>query len=141
MLKGQIQDGGGTGSLAKVSTRGQLIVAPIDYSTAYNATAGTANVASNFLGPQTGKRFVITGITLYANQQVSNTVDATVVVYEAIADNTVTSSKDVLSTNMTRKDRIVLTGINLILTEGVWLNLKTTDDDVYGTVLGYYIDA
>lgn len=141
MIKTSLTDGKGTNAQAQVTSRGQLVVAPIDYSIAYNATAGTANVAANLLEPVTSKRFVITAITLYANQGVSNTADATVDLYEATSSTSTTISKSVLQTNMVRQDRIILTGLNLILTEGVWLNLKTTDDDVYGTVFGYYIDA
>lgn len=141
MIKTSITDGNGTNTQAKVTSRGQLVVSPLDYSTAYNATAGTANTAANLLGPLTSKRFVITSITLYANQNVSNVSDATVDVYEAASSSSTTITKSVLQTNMVRQDRIILTGLNLILTEGVWLNLKTTDDDIYGTVFGYYIDA
>lgn len=137
MIKGTIQDGSGTSSLAKVTTRGQLVVAPLDFSEAYAATAGTANVAANFLGPKVGKRFVITAITLYANQNVSNVSDATVIIYEAGSDTSTTVLKSILTTNMVRQDRIILSPLNLIVSEGVWV----TDDDVYSNIFGYYIDA
>jgi hypothetical protein len=141
MIKTSITDGSGTGVQATVTSRGQLVVSPLDFSTAYNATAGTANVAASFFGPISSKRFIITGISLYANQNVSNTVDAVVDIYESDSATSTTISQSVFQTNMTRKDRLSLTGLNLIVTEGVWLNLKTSDDDVYGTVFGYYIDA
>lgn len=141
MVVGELQDGRGSKSRAKVTAQGQLVTSPIEYSQAYNATAGTANVAANFIGPKTGKRFVITGVLLSANQGVSNTTDATVVIYEADAPDTATVSKTILSTNMVRQDRINLGSVNLIVTEGKWVNLKTTDDDVFGTIFGYYIEA
>jgi len=42
---------------------------------------------------------------------------------------------------MVRQDKVILTNINLILSEGKWLNVKTTDNTVYATILGYYIPA
>lgn len=106
-----------------------------------SASAVIVNTAYNFVGPKTGKIFVITGLTLYANQRVSNTADATVVVYEADSPTTTTSSSDIFNTNMVRGNRIVLNGLFLQVTEGKWVNLKTTDNDVYGTIIGYYTDA
>lgn len=141
MIDVQILDGSGTGSTAKITTRGQVVTAPLEYSLAYNATAGTANVAVNVIEPINGKRFVIDSLMLYANQGVSNTADATVDVYEATSNATATISKSLVQTNMVRQDRIILQQINLIVSEGVWVNAKTTDDDVYVTIFGYYVAA
>ena len=91
--------------------------------------------------PMTGNRFVITTINLYANQGVSNTSDATVTLYEATGTTITTVSKNIFVANMVRQDTITLTGINLILSEGKWLNIKTTDNTVIATILGYYIPA
>lgn len=141
MIDVQILDGSGTGSTAKITTRGQVVTAPLEYSLAYNATAGTANVAVNVIEPINGKRFVIDSLMLYANQGVSNTADATVDIYEATSNATATISKSLVQTNMVRQDRIILQQINLIVSEGVWVNAKTTDDDVYVTIFGYYVAA
>lgn len=138
-IRTSIKDGAGSNAEAKVTQYNQLVTAPLEFSTAYNATAGTANTAANFVGPGSNQRFVITSIMLYANQQVSNTADATVVIYEATSDSTTTVSKNILTTNMVRQDRIILNNTNIIVSEGKWVNLKTTDDDVFGTIFGYYV--
>lgn len=135
-----IAAGNGKQNLAGVSPRGQLYTAPLDYSTAYNATADVANTAANLLVPKTGKQFVITSIHLYANKNVG-AGDATVVLYEATSSSTATVTKTIFTVEMPKYSYRDLTGLNLIVTEGVWVNIKTDDDDVFATVLGYYITA
>ncbi len=34
-----------------------------------------------------------------------------------------------------------LIGLNIIITEGSWVNGVTDDDDVFATVAGYYIEV
>lgn len=141
MIKTLIKSGYGDNYEAKVTSRGQLVVAPLEYSEAYNATAGTDNTAAVLVSPKVGQRFVITGMILKANQSVSNTVDATVDIYEATSDTSTTIAKSIFQTQMVRGDRLVLTALNIITTENVWISIKTTDDDVYCTIFGYYVEA
>lgn len=133
---------GGTGRQARatVTNRGQLVTAPLDFSTAYNATAGTANTAANLVTPVNGKRFVITSIHLYANKNVG-AGDATVTLYEASAVDTATVDASIFLAEMPKNSARDLTGLNLIVTEGKWVNVKTDDDDVFATILGYYVPA
>ena len=140
MIDVKLKRSGGSGKEAKVTSYGQLVTAPLDFSTTYNATAGTANTPVNLIVPKTGKVFIINTIMLYANQSVSNTADATVVLYEATSSTTATESKSILSTAMVRSNRVVLNNVNILVSEGVWVNLKTDDDDVYGTIIGYYVN-
>jgi len=139
-IKTKISDGGGKGTLAKVSSRGQLITAPLAFSKVYNATAAVINTAYNIITPRTNKQFVITSVLLYANKSVGAS-DATVTVYEADASDTLTSTEDVFSIEMVKQTSLVLSSLNLILSEGKWLNIKTDDDDIFITVTGYYVEA
>lgn len=132
--------GGGSGATAKVTSRGELVIGRLAFNSAYNATAGTANAAVNLVTPVSGKQFVIDQILLYANLNVSNVTDATVVLYEATSPSTTTVSKTILTTEMVRFDRIIFNQTNLIVSEGVWVNIKTTDDDIDATIFGYYVD-
>lgn len=140
-LTTSITDGHGKGSQVLVTSRGQLVVAPIDFSTAYAVTAAADNTAYNFVTPQTGKRFVITDIILDAGKNVSATTAATVVIYEAASASTTTVTKTILSLEMLKNTSRTITGINLIVTEGTWVNIKTTDAEVTASLLGYYVDA
>lgn len=137
-----IEDGAGTSNKAQVTTRGQLVVGAIDYSTAFTVTADATNTAFNFVPPIAGKRFVITDLLLDAGKNVSASTAGTVVIYEAVAIDTATIDKTILSIEMLKNTNRVITGINLIIvSEGRWINIKTTDATVTGTILGYYVDA
>jgi hypothetical protein len=136
----KLEDGSGTSSGAKITTRGQLVTAPLDYSKAYNATAGTANTAANLVVPVVGWQFVITSIHLYANKNVG-AGDATVVLYEASASDTATVDTTIFTAEMVKQTSRDFTGLNLIVTVGKWINVKTDDDDVFATILGYYVEA
>lgn len=129
-----------TGNLARVTERGQLITAPLEYSEAYNVQVALTNTAYNFIAPKQGKRFVITDILLYANRDVAVT-DATVVIYEATSASTTTVTKTLLSIEMPKNSHRDIVGLNLITNEGVWLNIKTDDNTIFSNLMGYYVDV
>lgn len=123
---------------AGVSSIGELIIAPYAYSDVVFNELAENDTAYSFYGPRAGFRFVITGITAKADKQVSTTVDATVVVYEATASDTTTVSKVLYQDVMVEGDRIALCGMNITVREGYWINAKTTDDDIHMNIMGFY---
>lgn len=136
----EITDGKGKNYKVKVSSIGQLIVAPVAYEeTKFNELAAD-NTAYNFYGPKAGQQFVITGIRARADRDVSTTVDAVVVVYEAVASDTTTVDKVLHQENLVRSESINLIPTNILVNEGKYINAKTTDDDIHMTIFGYYID-
>ncbi len=141
MIKTQIEDGGGNGRLAKVTPIGQLITAPFAYDDTVFKELAEPDTAYNFYLPKAGQRFVITGVLFRADKQVSSTVDATVVIYEATTDSTTTVSKVLIQFAVVEGDIIDPTGLNLLVTEGRYVNAKTDDDDIHMTILGNYVDA
>jgi hypothetical protein len=136
----KIKDGWGTGTEACVTPRGQLVTAPLGFSEAYVANAITDTIAFNFLAPKTGKRFVVTDILLYANKGVG-AADAAVNIFEATSASSVAIGKSILEIEMLKNTSRDITGLNLILTEGVWLNITTDDNTIFATVMGYYVNA
>ena len=136
-----IIDGFGTRHKARVTKNGQLITAPFGYDDTSFRELAEINTAYNFYGPIPGKQFILTGIIAKADKQVSSTVDADFVVYEAAADDTVTASKILFQTAMVEGDFLQVVNLNIQTTEGVFINAKTTDDDFHVTITGYYIDA
>ena len=136
----KIKDGWGSSQSACVTGRGQLVVSPLSYSLAYPITAAIDNQAYNFVEPQAGKRFVVTDILLYANKGVGAS-DATVDVYEADSATETTIVKSILAIEMNKNTSRDLIGLNLIISEGKWLNIKTDDNTVFATVMGYYVAA
>lgn len=137
-IETKIKDGFGDGYKARVSEWGVLATGPIDFSSAYSVSATAAGTAYNFVGPIAGKQFIVSAIFLYANKNVG-AGDATVEIYEADgADDTVVS-RAVLTTEMVKQTSRDLTPLNLIISPGKWLNLKTDDATIFATVLGYYV--
>ena len=140
MLKVQVQDAG-THNIAKVTSRGQLITSPIEYSESYLQNMVLANTAYNYISPKSNKRFVITDIILSANRGVSSTIESTITIYEASSATTLTPSKTIYQTGLIKLTQQTLVGLNLITSEGVFLNGKCDDNSIFSTIMGYFIDA
>jgi len=138
----QITDGNkGTKSKAGVSKIGQLIVAPFAYDDTQFIELAADNTAYNFYKPKVGEQFVITGLRAKADRQVSNTVDADVVIYEASSPTSLTADKILHQEAMIRGDSVTLNPTNILVSKGKYVNAKTTDDDIHMTIMGYYIPA
>lgn len=135
-----ISDGTGDNHKTKVTSRGQLVVAPLDYSTFYLATAAAINTGYTVVPPVSGKRFVITAIILYANKNVG-TNDATVSLYESTSENSRDVETLIFQQEMPRKVTLSLIGLNIIVGQSRWVNIKTDDNSIFANIAGYYIDA
>lgn len=140
-IKNYIVDGTGTGDRVKVTSRGQLIVAPIEFSSAYQQTVDATGTAFNFVPPINGKRFVLTDIIIEAAKSVSTTVAATVELYEATSATSIVINRAILNFDMVRYAVRSLNGLNLICSEGRWINIQTDDATLNATIMGYYVDA
>ena len=136
-VNAEIKDGKGTKNKAKVTTLGQLVVAPLEFSTAYAVEADTINTAFNFVGPVVDQNFIVTDILLYANKGVG-AGDASVQLYEADSATSTTSTKTILDIEMLKQTARDMTGLNLKVTTGKWLNIKTDDNTIFATIMGYY---
>lgn len=135
-----IEDGFGKGVRAFVSKRGELAVAPLDFDVTSSNNMAVINTAYNFYAPMQNMRFVITAILLYADKNVGAT-DASVQIYEASSASSTTVLNTILDFEMLKNTNRDITGLNLLVSEGVWINGKTNDNNVYGTIMGYYVTA
>jgi len=140
MWKFSLLDGRSGGS-ACITKRGQLITAPLEFSQTYAVTADATATAFNFISPKAGKRFVITGILIDAGKSVSTSTAGTVVIYESSTKVGIVATVEIMTVEMLKNTNRVITGLNIITSEGTWVSLKTTDATVFGTLLGYYVDA
>jgi hypothetical protein len=120
-----------------------LAVNPPHPSLSFNATLGENDTAVNVVPAKADHIFYMTGILLTANQNVSNTVSATISVYTADSETTAVGSAltTILSIPLQRNDTRDITGILVEAEEGKWINAETTDDDVFVTILGYYVEV
>lgn len=125
-------------NIAAVTQLGQLVVAPLAYDKTEFRELAVKDTAYNFYGPLPGKQFIITGIRAKADRQVSPTTDADVVIYEASAPDTATVDRILYQEAMVQGESFTLPA-NILVNTGVWINAKTTDDDIHMTIFGYYI--
>lgn len=128
------------GVAAQVTSRGQLVTSPLSYSNAYTASATVDDTAANLVGPKANNKFVITDIILTGTKTINTVTDATVIIYEASASDTITVDSEILNISVPQSEVIPLTGLNLI-TSGTskYINFKTSDETVDCTLMGYYV--
>lgn len=137
VLRGK--DGTG-GVVAEVTSRGQLITAPIDYSKPYVASVTVANTAYNLIVPKTNTQFVITDIVITGTKSIDPNTDAEVIIYEAGTETSLTVNNTLIELSVPRSAIIPLTGLNVI-TENVstYINIKSSDVTIKCTLMGYHI--
>lgn len=97
------------------------------------------NTAFNFYPPIANQQFVITGLTAKAGQAVSTSTNAIVIVYESNSASSTTPTKLLFETGMVRNDQFDLLPLKMLITEGKFINAKTTDDVIFMNIMGYYI--
>lgn len=136
-----IDDGGGSGNKARVTDKGQLVVAPISYDQTKFVELAEPNIGYNFYPPIGGKQFVITGVIATGDKQINANADATVEVYEAISTTTTAVKKALITFVLTQSTVLSLLPLNILVNTGVYINAKTDDDDVHMNIIGYFINA
>jgi len=129
-----------SGISAKVTKFGQLVVAPLQYSTPVADEIDLANTGFNFVGPEQDKSIVITDIVLSADRNVGVN-GADVVVYEASDTVTLTEDQIILDVDMVKQTTLAVNGLNLIVPEGKFVNAKSDDVNVKITIMFYRVPA
>jgi len=127
------------GKVATVARSGALAVGPSHTSLPFNAELAIDDTPVNIVPAVADTSFCITGIILTGNKNISATVDATVVIYVADDEVTATVRTEVLTIPVGKSSQIVINPILVEIEEGKWINGTTSDDDVFVTILGYYV--
>jgi hypothetical protein len=141
-IKGSIE-GQGKKYCADVTKWGQLVVAPLDFSKFYDATAGVDDVPVEIVPAESGKQFIITGLLIYGNRLIGVN-DATVRIYEADGPAEVFNSstdQTIFLQEVAKNQTISLFPLNVVVNPGKWINGVTNDDDVFFNISGYYVTA
>ncbi len=136
----KIADGTGNKTLAQVTPRGQLVVGQAAFSESSSVSLTVDDVPGNLFGPEQGQNFIITAIIIRGDKNISAVTDATVTIYESsVGPASATQTKVILPTRIQRSGGETLVALNLEVTEGRWVNAVTDDNNVFVTVMGYYI--
>lgn len=122
---------------ARVTSNGQLVVAPYAYDEVQYTKLDAAAQGYTFFPPKAGQQFVLTGVVLTADKNVVG--DCIVDIYEAVAEDSATIDKSIFQFEILKNSDRQLVGLNILINEGVFLNAKTDDDDVFATLMGYYV--
>ena len=130
-----------SGLTARVTKFGQLVVAPLQYSTPVDDNLNVIDTAFNFVQPQQDHSIVITDILVNADNSVSNVTPAEVEIYEATTADTTTIDTGIISPRVVRAANLSLTGLNLLVPEGKFVNAKTNDNNVLVTIMFYRVPA
>ncbi len=128
-----------TGHAARVTRFGQLVIAPLAYSEPISQNLATINTAFNFIKPQADHSIVITDIIASADRNVSVTDPAEVEIYESDEVDSLTVVETIVSPRLLRGDSLPLTGLNLLVDEGRWVNAKTNDNNILITIMFYRV--
>jgi hypothetical protein len=125
----------------KVTKRGQVVTGPLDFSTFYLGATATNDVAVNVVGPKTNKCFIITDIILSADRSVGANGAVTDVFENTVGPTDGTVSKQIIQEEIAKQTRMTATGLNIAVSEGAWVNVKSDDVIVRCNIAGYYVDA
>jgi hypothetical protein len=134
----RVEDALGTGNMAAITDRCELVVGPRKPSKFYTASAVVNNTAVNIVPPITGKVFIITAIVLSGDRSIA-TNGAVTDVYEAESDTSGTVVTQIIQDEIGKQSRLVLSGLHIEVTTGKWINIKADDVIVRANIAGYYV--
>lgn len=134
-----IKDGSGHGHKVKVTHTGELVTIRGEYDAATAAVMSATATAYNLALPKDEKSFIITGIILNADKNVSATNGANIRIYETTTNTSTSETKLLFTLNLLKNDSEVITSILIKTTEGRYINADTDDATVNITLLGYYL--
>ena len=138
--RAMLVDGHGTGRRAVVTQYGELAVGQLHYSSSSSVSLDVVDTAYNLVVPRDQQDHVIvTGIALTANRLVGAS-DASIQVYTSVVGpDSRTQETLLIQTELAKNDTLVLNPIAIEVPPGKWINAETNDDDVFVTLLYYYI--
>ena len=128
-----------SGFAAKVTRFGQLIVAPLDYSKPVEHDLDAINTAFNFVTPSQDQNIVITDIVVSADKDVSANTPAIISIFEADAVDSIVPNALIIKPQLLRSENFAISGLNLLISEGKWINATTTDTTIILTIMFYRV--
>lgn len=127
-----------TNHAATVTKFGQLVVAPLDYSTPVFDEIDIVDTAFNFIAPASGQSIVITDILLNGTRSLP--VNGAIIdVYETSSAVSTTVDVEILRTDLSKQQIRDVTGQNLLVPEGKWVNVKSDGATAFVTIMFYRV--
>lgn len=133
--------GGKNSNSPQITDRGQLVTGALSFEQFYLGSTASNNVAVNVVPPKTGQRFVITSIILSADRSVGLNGAVTDIFENTTGPTNGTVDKQIIQEEIGKQTRMVAPALNIIVTEGRWVNVKSDDVIVRCNIAGYYVKA
>ena len=140
MIQVQLVGADGT-RLARLTDEGVLAVGAAEYDLAEFHTLGVDDQGYSFYEPRAGKRFVMTGLLVFGDRDISDADDTIVTIYESDAPDSAVVARTLFQFGVARLSVLPLVPLNIAVNPGVWVTASTSDDDVHMTILGHYVAA
>jgi hypothetical protein len=133
--------GGKNGVKAFVSDYGVVAVGPLEFDNTIFQALDAADTAFNFYEGRAGENFIVSGLRLKATRSVDNATDATIIIYEASSASSTVVDKIIYQEGLVRGESASFLPVNILVTEGKYVNAKTDDATVNINIVGYYVDS
>jgi hypothetical protein len=132
--------GGTGGNSPEITERGQIVTGALSFETFYLGATAVANTAVNVVPPKSGKCFIITAIILSGNRDVGVNGAITDVFENLSGPTDGTINTEIIQEEIAKQTRMTATGLNIIVSRGAWVNVKSDDVIVRCNIAGYYVD-
>ena len=141
-VKFNISDGNGSDVEAKVTSRGQLVTAPLDFSDPIENDIISSSDGVNFFSPRAKKQLVITDIFIHTDRNTPNN-GIIVEIYESCSATSLVVDKPIFKVDLAKQSGVGHTSLNFLINEGKWLNSKieVSTGTTSVTIAGYFIEA
>ena len=129
-----------TGASGRITNLGQSVVSPLSYDEVSTILIDFADTAFILFPPKGSKKFVITGISLTARKDIGVN-GGVVIVYESLFADSTVEARIIQSIEMQKSTARDIQPLNIISSEGRWINIKSTDTTISASLTGYYVSA
>jgi len=102
----------------------------------FRTVVDMANTAFNLVSPIPGLEFIIEGFSVFLNSPPPN--PATVTIYEAPSAVSLVEDEVFLDRHFDDSTGLSLTNLKLGIDEGKFLNVKSTNTDLFVVILGFF---
>ena len=133
--------GGRTGNQVEVTEVGELATGDLHFSKFYLGICVANDTAVNVVPPLAGKKFIIKSMILSADRSVGASGAVTDVFESTTGPTDGTIDVQIIQEEMAKQTRMNTTPLNIVVTEGSWVNVKADDVIVRCNISGYYVDA
>jgi len=128
-----------TVTAARVTTAGQLVTGNLAFDLTSFVQLAVDDQVYNFYQPRAGRQFVISGIIATADKSVAANASATIEIYEGSSTSDATVDRALITFVLTQSTVLPMFPLNILVNEGKFVNARTDDNNIFLTVIGYYI--